>query len=148
MEQKKYNIILDQDIMNAVEGHYSSQGKGLSRMVSNWFILRRTILPGMYGLFTRDELTAIIISQNGVQFDMKLAVKDVIIFNLHDCEKHDRIISSTGSDEDTLIRKIERLSHAECIFLVDEIWRFWNIKSAYGTPRPNAEAFLKDWGAK
>jgi hypothetical protein len=144
--EKKYNLIFDSELMDVIYKFYGSQGKGINRITNNWFLLRRTVMPGLQGRFTYNEMGSMVKVLNGMNIDTRLAVKDVLIFAVQDAEKYDKMLSEWGVIESDLVDKLEKLTAVESMFLVDEIYRFWNVKSAYGSPNPNIERFAVDWG--
>ncbi len=143
-----YSFRIPAEAMEKVQTLYLTQGVGLSRIIDNFYSLRRVAIQTLYNVFTREELSMLVVTLNGVELDGKLmAQRANLVIHIRDREAYEGACTKWKVDVDPFIKKVEILNPVEVMVIFDEIWRFWNIPSAYGAPNPNLHRFLADWGS-
>lgn len=102
--------------------------------------LRATVLDGLKGRFTKQEITVLADTMNGVLWEPRQMLRpEYIVFELEDFEKHEGGISRHGADPAALLEKAKALNSAERFFLIQELLEFWHWPAAYGSPTPSLE---------
>jgi hypothetical protein len=145
---KKYTFNFDQLFMQELSRLYGTQTEGVSRPADIWLQIRKRVSKKLQGYFSREELSCMVDTLNGTIIDSALTTNKVmLIASLNDGNEYENLYERWGVDGDKLIEKIEQMSIDEYAYLIDEIYRFWNIQEAYGSPSPNLEAFMIDWRA-
>lgn len=131
------------DLLSRLGALYEGQTNGVNRFIAFALKARENFPKSIFGKFSREELTGLVASQNGVMITPQFwGQKWAIIHQLQDFENLEQGISTHGADFDTLLEKIQGLTDLEMLFLHEEIYRFWNEAPAYGAPNPDMEKFL------
>lgn len=126
---------------------YGKPTTGAARAGNAFLHIRAATLHELKGMFTRAELSAMIDNLNAVIFEPAYAVnKNMLKAGIEDGQKYDGVLTKWNVNPDRLFEKIDKLTSAQCYFLLDEIDRFWNEPVAWGSPSPDLEAFLNEYG--
>ncbi|SHJ06400.1 hypothetical protein SAMN05443429_108101 [Cruoricaptor ignavus] len=89
--------------------------------------LRKVVMKELKGLFSKEEITALVDSQNGVMLTPAFIYKkDFLIEQLEDFELFESGISRHGAEKEELIEKLSGISNSQVYFLLLEIHAFWN----------------------
>lgn len=112
-----------------------------SAIIETFVNLRRTIINQLKGMFTREELVALLSGYNGLipTWDMLPSV-ELFIWHTQETEKYEAAISQHGADPAVLLKKIESLTSAQVTILQIELWAFWNHSE---TSNPELEPFIE-----
>jgi len=122
---KNVGFKVDDTIANGLETIYPSLNAAATRAVKSWGWLRTRTLRELVGVFTKEELLAVINSQNGTFFDPRFAFKEYLYMTIRDQEEYFSGVSQFKADVGTLINKIETISEGQCFFLIEWAYQFW-----------------------
>lgn len=140
---KSVTTQIDPREVEEIESRWGSGYRGTEKAIKAYNRLSRISLENIKGVFSREELYALIDCQQGVIFDPTWASqKKALIFSLEDAEKYDNLSGRWNIDFSKLIETINQLTVSQLYFLQEEIDRFWNHKEAYGAPSPDTEIFI------
>lgn len=96
--------------------------------------------------FTPDELRLLCDIQNGSVFDASQAASvRMWVASIEDADHYDGIGEKWGVDIPQLIEKVQQIPVLEVYFWREEISRFWDVRSAYGSPSPDLDGFIKKY---
>ncbi|MDY0104626.1 MAG: hypothetical protein RBS07_16960 [Lentimicrobium sp.] len=144
--EKKYNFRFDSNLMAELSRLYGTQTYGAARVADLYLAIRRVTLESLKGKFRRNEMLAIVDCFNGINMkDSRLMTnKAVFIATLEDSNKYNSLYEKHNIDPDTFTQKVEDMTIAEVVVLVDELWRLRNVKNSYYS---NIEVFLMEIGS-
>ena len=121
-----------------------------SQTIIDVFIhLRRATIKELKGRFTREEITALADSFNGLMPTWQLMVNpSVLVAHTEYAEQFDGAISRHQADPKVLIKKLSELTAAQATILQLEFIRFWNTdgEGGYGAPSPDLDKLIKFLG--
>lgn len=118
--------------------------KSVDRILDTFISQRTAALRSMKKMFTGEELTGLCDMYNGTYFETYwMYDKGALIAELTDSDKLENVSGRFGFDFGILVKKLEGLSELQVFYLNLEIYRFWNVEKAYGSPSPNLEMFIK-----
>lgn len=127
MELKNTNFRLTEDVRNELKNLYGSHAAGLEFHIPGMLKLRQYTLHELRGVFTKEELTAIVDSQNGTMLVVDyLPNVGVMAAHLEDFEKFENGISRHGANPQVLLQKINKLTASQVYWLQDDIKVFWD----------------------
>jgi len=102
--------------------------------------LRRATIYELKGLFSREEIIALVHIYNGLVPVWKtMCNPSVLIVQIEDAEKYKNSTTSYGANPSELIDKIRTLTAAQAAILQLELWIFWNNDEGKG---PNIERLV------
>jgi len=140
---KNISLRTEEKIANELAAIYENTSKGAAIAVEAFPYMRKYTLDELRGIFTKEELSAIVNSLNSIIMQAELMIsKDVFVAHLEDSDKFEGLAEIWGIDFVKLSEKIERLSSVQVYFLQDEIRRFWDIPAAYGSPNSDFDKFV------
>lgn len=131
-----------------IEQTYPSRGSAgsLEWALEGYATLRRLTLHSLKGIFTREEMLALTDRGRSLLVQQwHMGRKDVFLSGISDFQRLENGVREQGADYAALVQKVKSLSEQQIYFLEDEINRFWNDDSAYGSPTPDFEKFYNDW---
>jgi len=124
---------------------YENTSKGAAFAVDAYPYLRRYTLNEIRGIFTKEELSSMVDNLNGIIMQSVFMINaDVFISSLEVGVEYEDLENKWGVDSVKLFEKINMLTAAQVYFLQDEIRRFWEIPTAYGSPSPDLDKLIKD----
>lgn len=89
--------------------------------------LRRATLHELRGIFTAQEITALVASFNGITPTWRVMCNpDVFAAHVEDAQKYEGVISGNGASLELLVMKIKQLTVAQATILQLELWIYWN----------------------
>lgn len=89
--------------------------------------LRRATLYELKGLFSREEIIALLDSFNGLIPTWRLMVNpSTLVAHTEDAERYQGSLSMHQADPESLIAKLKKLTPAQATTLQLELWAFWN----------------------
>ncbi len=102
--------------------------KGQANVALQSFLyLNRGFLKDIKGMFTREEIIAMLDNFNGTMYEPQWSiVKDAYIASLEDGDKLDGLGARQNCDIKNLIEKIKHLSITHVALWQYELYRFWN----------------------
>ena len=87
-------------------------------------------------------------SYKRVKIDPENQVKSKLKWVVLDGEEYGGELSKRNVSVQGMIEKIGELTIIQAYFIHDELYRFWNDKNAYGTPKPDIEILLNTFCTK
>ena len=136
--KKSVNTYLDENTLKAMAQTFETTYQGLQITTESFFVLRNYAQKDLRGLFTREELTALVDMSNATIFNPRLASTQVLKATAEDAERYNGTITSHGASPERLISKIEFISGALAFWLMFELNNFW-----YSPGEHDLEGFLK-----
>jgi hypothetical protein len=141
---KKYSIYIAPHLIEGVKEIYGSQGIGLMSAVDCFLEIRRRN-TGWKGVFTRDELTAILASYNGIAMERKYFNLDFFKVHMEDAEKYEQGCTFYDTSVEAIMDKASKMPFLDLFFMHEEIFRFWNVNEA--AYEGNLERFIGQWAS-
>lgn len=144
MTQKKPKSFRFNDILlEQISDFENSLTESIEFAIETVLLQRKMAIRGLKGKFNREEIISIADIYNGIIFEKSwMGSKTAMIAELEDAEKFDSISSRHQVDLNALIEKINCLNDNEVFYLNYEIYRFWNVENAYGSPSPDLEKLI------
>lgn len=106
-----------------------SQSEAQENALQGYEVLRKYTLPRLKGLFSRQELTALVAIQNGTMITREyLANVNMFVAHIEDGATYEPIYFD-GIDLPALLGKARAMHPADVFFLQEEIARFWENES-------------------
>ncbi|MBV5334194.1 MAG: hypothetical protein JZU49_00120 [Sulfuricurvum sp.] len=109
-------------------------------------LTRRSTLNELKGVFSREEITAMADSFNGLIPTWKIMCNtSVLVAHTEDAEKYQQSASQHGAKIDELLEKLSKLTAAQAAILQLELVSYWNCEGTggYGSPSPDLEKLVK-----
>ena len=131
---KSINTRLDEKTVRQIEGAFESIYEGARTAIESFFLLRRHIQPEIKGIFTKNELSAIVDIFNGTIFDPQFAQKTVLKGELEDAQQLDGILTKWDVNPDEIFTKVDNLSETQAFWIIFEAWNFWYNPASVGSP--------------
>jgi hypothetical protein len=126
------SIRVEDSTLSESEKMYGKKITGLQIAAAGYFDIQRRTLEEIRGVFTRNELYAIADNLNGVMRDPRMMCDArMLVLHLIDGEKYEGVLSkweiSAPSKKKgaAFFDKLEALTSAQCYFLQDAVFRFW-----------------------
>lgn len=124
---KKVNISISQTDAKKINQLYPLQKDGLETAVQNYLAIRDNALRELQGIFTREELIALVDMYNATIYDPRFAGPQFLQIQIEDAEQFESTVTRQGANLGQLIEKVKNLTHAQSLVLIEECWRFWNV---------------------
>lgn len=127
---------------NTAEEYARVYGKtytGMQIAAESFLSLRKRTFETLKGVFTKEELTALVDSFNGSMRQEKYLNKSVLVVQVEDSEKFDNIANRHNLDYSSFISKIKGLTECQAYFLMDRIFLFMDNNT------DNVQLFLNDF---
>lgn len=141
---KNYTAQLSKDDAQKLATLYGSVYAGIQKSVAAFSVLQSLSLIELKGMFTREEIIAMVDSLNGsIHEDRFMANKKMMLYGLEDSEALDKRFTMHGASFHDFNKKFNVLTSAQCYFLIEEIRRFWDDAPAYGSPTPDLEKLIE-----
>ena len=122
---KTVNIFLNENSIDQVKNLYPTQKEGLKQAVENYLIIRQGTINELKGRFNREELISIVDIHNATTYESRFTSPSILQAHIEDGELYESVCSRHGADLKGLIDKIQKLTHAQSLVLIEEAWRFW-----------------------
>lgn len=107
--------------------------------------LRKATLHELKGMFSREELIALLDSFNGLIPTWRFMCNtQVLVAHTEDAEKYQRSMSMHGANSDVLLQKLAKLTSAQATILQLELVSFWNRDDEVS---PDIESFVTRFSA-
>lgn len=116
---------VEEEILSKYAEIYKSAAAGTTVAIESFISLRVRTLNEIKGIFTNEEITAIVANLNGTMRQEAFMYKSVFIASIEDGEKFDHLSTQYSFDYAEFIKKIEKLTEAQSYFLMDRIFLFW-----------------------
>jgi hypothetical protein len=130
---------LSQKILDKYDELYETRKAGIEQSLNSFLKLRYYLLESLKGVFTKEEWVSLIDNQNGVRYESRMAGKTILMHSLEDGEAYESICTRHGSVLKDLLEKIDLLSDAQCMLLMEECNRFWYV---HPTELKNLNSFI------
>ena len=148
MSRRKENIFINPENLTTVAGLFNQRNEAFEAALDTYVhMYNRSQISLKASGFTTQELIALVSMYNGTILERRFSFKPYVITHIEDAERYEGSCSKNGADKDQLIRKISEIDDMTLFFLIEEIYRFWFVESAYGYPTPRLEEFLKKYAA-
>ena len=109
---------------------FDNRNEAIQAAIDAYNSIRRYTLNEITGIFTREEIIAMVDNLNGTLLQPEYqANKDIYIAHLEDGEKFENLSARFEVDFKTLKAKVEGLTAAQIFFIQAEIERFWRQES-------------------
>jgi hypothetical protein len=109
---------------------FDNRNEAIQAAIDAYNSIRRYTLKELTGIFTREEIIAMVDNLNGTMLQPEYqANKDIYIAHLEDGEKFEYLSDRFKIDFTTLKTKVGGLTAAQIFFLQAEIERFWRQES-------------------
>lgn len=126
MASKNITIRLDEQQAEQLKKNYGQISTAAQLILEPHERLRKTAMAELQGYFTREELTALVDSQNGTMLTPDFIYnKTFFLAQLEDFEQLENGISRHGADADALMDKVRNLNSGVVYLLVMDIMTFW-----------------------
>lgn len=127
----------DLDQLNSLG--YETASLALKHVMDGYFVLRKVCLQNIKGIFTREELKAMLEKQRDQSITPEYRPSwKIYVIGLEDFENLENGVTRNGAVLGTLYGKIENLNPYQMYFLQEEIERFWKAPNVYS----NVEEFI------
>ena len=136
--KKSVNTYLAESTLKAMSQTFETTYRGLRLTTESFFVLRNYAQKELRGLFTGDELSALVNMFSGAIFDPRLASAQVLKATIEDTQRYESAVSVYGADPESLLAKIDMLSDNLAFWIVFECNNFW-----YSPGEHDLEEFLK-----
>lgn len=108
---------------------YPNKEESLNRSVTAFLLLRKISLRELKGIFSKNELTGILASFNGTIIDFSIGIPPADLLRIQiedsiDLENNDSMYQYDAID---LLMRLNLLDNLKAMFLLEEIYRFWNV---------------------
>src|SRR5690606_8116153 len=119
MPSKNITIRLDEQQAENLKKDYGQISTAIQLIVEPFERLRKMTMQELKGYFSREELTVLVDSQNGVLLTPDFIYnKQFIIAQLEDFEHFESGISRHGAKLENLLKKMDKLSHSQVYLLI------------------------------
>lgn len=143
--KKNISLRTEEKITDELAIIYENTSKGAAFAVEAYPHLRRYTLNEIRGIFTKEELSFMVDNLNGLIMQSVFMINaDIFISGLEDGIEYEDLENKWGVDFVKLFEKINMLKSAQVYFLQDEIRRFWQIPTAYGSPSPDLDKLIQN----
>lgn len=124
---KNATIRLQDQTHEFLKSNFEGIQSGISLIVEPFDRLLRITISELKGFFTREELIAILDSQNGVMLTPDFIYnKAFFLAQLEDFEMLENGISKHGADPVSLFDKIKTMPSVQVYYFILDIHLFWN----------------------
>lgn len=124
---KNATIRLPEETQNRLKENFGGIQTAISLIVEPFEKLRILTLSELKGYFTKEEMTALVDSQNGTMLTPDFIYnKSFLIAQLEDFEQLEAGFSRHNADYGNVIGKINSLSQSQVYFLLISIHISWN----------------------
>lgn len=129
-KNKAITFYVTEIVTKSLEDIYETKTFASCRAAESWIHLRTKTLDYLKSKFVENELKLLIDISNATIFSQyELYVNnDVLIAEIKDSCKFNEMDKKWDIDKKILIKKIQKLSPAECYFLQEWASMFWNTK--------------------
>ena len=123
---KNATIRLPEEVQNDLKQNFGGIQSAISLIVEPFQRLKTVTLLELKGYFTREELIALIDSQNGVLLTPDFIYnKSFLLAQLEDFEMFENGISRQSANPADLFSKIDKLAQSQVYYLLLDIHVFW-----------------------
>ncbi len=136
--KKSVNTYLDESTMKAISATFETTYQGLRLTTESFFVLRNYAQKELRGLFTGEELSALVNMFNATMFEPGLASAQVLKATIEDAQRYEGAVSLFDADPESLLAKIDMLSDNLAFWIMFECNNFW-----YSPGERDLEEFLK-----
>lgn len=140
---KTTTVRISQEKIDLASNLYESRQGSIEKIIDGYSLIRSRVLESFKGHFKENELTALITCFNGTLISSNMQTANVLLAQVEDAEKYEGACSNHDTSSEIIKEKINKLDFCQIFFLIDEIYRFWNVGLAYGSPNPNLRQFHK-----
>lgn len=124
---KKVIISISQTDAKKINSMYPTQKEGIETAMQNYLAIRDNALRELQGIFTREELIALVDMYNAIIYDPRFAGPQFLQIQIEDAEAFESTVTRQSANLEQLIEKVKNLTHAQSLVLIEECWRFWNV---------------------
>lgn len=125
---------------------YTNYREGIERSLEGYLLIRERSIRRLKGLFSNDELSAMIDSFNGTMMLPEFMTNtSIFLAHMEDSFKMDYLSDRWGINCNKLTEKLKGLNDFDTYVLQEEIYRFWNEPRAYNN---NLNEFLERLSVK
>lgn len=121
---------------------YESKQQGVDRCLAGYLSLQIRTIYELKGIFEGSEIKLLADAFNGTLLSPDMMHKSILIAQIEDAEQYDNLGAKWEVNIPQLVDKAKTLTNAQAYFLIDEIYRFWNVPDAYGSPDPDLDKLL------
>lgn len=145
-KQSKRPEIIGANVVAVEKIYKKSDAEAFNRIVSYFLQEKKLKEKQLKGFFSKEEWVGMLQSFNGtiISFDIGLSItippKQILLAQMEDAISLDGADTFHGFQGDKLLEKINTLSEAEVLFILEEIYIFWNTNE-----NTSLEEFLKKW---
>lgn len=127
---KNATIRLQDETHEFLKTNFDGIQSGISLIVEPFDRLRQITIKELKGYFTREEITALIDSQNGTMLTPDFIYnKSFLLAQLEDFEMLEGGISRHKGEPSELFEKIQELSSVQVYYILLDIHIFWQTNS-------------------
>lgn len=124
---KNATIRLPEEVQEKLKANFGGIQSAVSLIVEPFEKLRRVTMNELKGYFTKEELTSLIDSQNGVLLTPDFIYnKSFLLAQLEDFESLEAGITRHEANPSVLFTKLKNLSNSQVYFLLLDLHIFWN----------------------
>ncbi len=137
---KSITTRLDDKTVKMLETTFDSNYNGIRIATESFFVLRSKMQSEIKGIFSGNEIKAIIDMFNGTMFDPQLAQKAVLKAEIEDSEKYEGTLKRWEVDKAVILSKVDNMTEAQAFFVIFEAWNFW-----YSKKEKNLDNFVNEF---
>lgn len=131
--------------LEQLDGLFRYRNEGVEVAIDSFLVLRRVALAQLKGVFTEQELSALVDCFNSTMLTKSMqAYKEIILAQVQDSNKYEGLYEKWGIEAVSFEGKINQLTELQSFFLQEELYRFWN-GAGYGYPMPELEKFIRNF---
>jgi len=134
---------LDEKTVKMIETTFDSNYNGVKVATESFFFLRSKMQNEIKGIFSENELKAIVDMFNATMFDPQLAQKMVLKAEIEDSEIYDGTLTKWDVSKDVILAKVDNMTEAQAFFIMFEAWNFWY--SPEKTQPKDLDKFVKQY---
>jgi hypothetical protein len=125
---------------------YAGKQQGLERIIDNFILLRRFALANLRDVFTQEEKNGMLSAFNGtiIPTGWGPTPKSLLRGQMEDAEIYDGGSTAYSYQLPELLEKLDNLTEADSLFLLEEIHRYWN-EAPFTEMRDLTTFLTADW---
>ncbi len=144
--QNSKQIRVLERLLENITSRYASANGGVNRALYLLENLEKRLTAEIRGLFTEDQLKAILDANNGTLISEPFwGSQRAMVIQMQDGDEYDQLGKKWGVSIEAICNKINKLSPAAFLYFHEEIYRFWNEPPAYGSPSPSITSFIEKY---